>query len=422
MSLAKLLLDDKRYRWFLYGMVLLGGISFLLMFYLIWLGIFSGLVPNMHATPGRDFYALYHRAVAFSGGEVIDFIYFPLTIFYYLPLTHLSFYQAFFLITLLNLLMALVIATLATKILGYYHIKLPRAGKWLIFLAYIFFCPVTASLNSANVNTLAACFIAMFFYFLCVRNRNVYAGLSLVVATLFKIFPAALLLFAVVQRRFKFILAFLLMLALCCGISVLLLGVPAHVDWVESLLFTGQGGARLTASANSAISGIVYKSLELFNIQGTAWNIINISWLFIRMAFVLSILGYLYPLYRKGREALRDTEWSILLFSLFCVMMVALPNRAWVYYTSCLVLPFILCILCLKLSPLEKTLLALSLAFFSFNIHIHNISRHMGGVFYSLVYLVHPSVMGNLLFLAFVLLKMVRLKRRSYYPQTTEMD
>ncbi len=427
MSFAKLLLEDKWFRWFLFGMVLLGGVSFLLIFYLLWLGAFRGLLPVDVPIPGRDFSPHYQAAVAFSRGEGLSppvgsyyFCYFPLVIFYYLPLSYLSFYPAFFVITLWNLLMALVTATLATKILSYYQVKLPATGKWLIFLAIIFFCPVTASLNSGNVNTLVACFITMFYFFLIVKDKNLYAGLSLVVAALFKIFPAALLLFAIVKGRFKFILVFLLILALCCVISISLLGLPVHVDFAKYLLIANQSTAKAATGCNSAISGIIYNSLAFFNIQGTARNIINIAWVFIRLAFVLLILGYLYLLFRKREGAFRDKEWTILFFSLFSVLMVSLPNHAWVYYTSCLVLPFILCIFCLKLSPLEKTLLALSVAFFSFNTHIDTICTLIGGVFQSLDYLVPPSVIGNLLFLAFVLLKMVRLKRGSESAQIEE--
>ena len=412
--LSKLLLEDKWYRWFLYSMVLAGGISFLLMFYLLWLGAFEGLFPSGIATPGRDFKIAYDAAVRFSQSGSIPaagYLYFPLVVFYHLLFSHLSFYPAFFVITLWNLLLALLTATLVTKILNYYHISLPTGGKWLVFLAIIFFCPVTASLNSGNVNTLVACFITMFYYFLCVKDKNLYAGLSLVVATLFKIFPAALLLFAAFKRRFKFILAFLLILALFGVLSILLLGVPAHVHFIE-FLADWQGGKAM--GSNAAISGIIYNSLEFFNIPGTAQNIINITWIVIRLAFVLLILGYLYPLFRTRGEAFRNNEWSILSFSLFSVLMVSLPNHAWVYYASCLVLPFLLFIFCLKLTPSEKILLALSLAFFSFNTHIETMAAMIGGVFSSLVYLVHPGVIGNLLFLALVLVKIVRLQRTGY--------
>jgi hypothetical protein len=314
--------------------------------------------------------------------------------------------------TLLNLFMALIIATLATKILEYYHIRLPAAAKWLIFLAYIFFCPATADLNSANVNTLAACFTAMFYYFLCVKDRNRYSALCLVVATLFKVFPAFLLLFAIIKGKFKFILAFLAILALCGIVSILLLGVTANVDWVKSLIVGNQSGWVLTWGANSTISAIIYKSLEFFGVKEAGQNIIiNISWLVVRLAFVVLILRYLYPLFGVRGEAFRDNQWTILSFSLFSVLMISLPNRAWAYYASCLALPFILCVFCLKLSLLDKVLLALSVAFFSFNTHIDGLAALIGGAFGSLIYLLHPSAIGNLLFLAFVLLHMVRLKR-----------
>jgi hypothetical protein len=417
MHIARLLTEDKYYRRFLFGLVLAGGISFLIVFYLVWTGPFRVFLPNAVTAPGRDFSPLYYTAVAFSEGKdpsTLNFIYFPLTLFYYLPLSHLGFYSAFFVITIWNLLMALVIATLATKILKYYRIRLPAATKWFIFLAYIFFCPVTAELNSGNVNTLVACFTAMFYYFLCVKDKNLYSALSLVVATLFKVFPVFLLLFAAIKRKFKFILVFLAILAVFGIVSILLLGVPAHVHWFEYLTVGDQSGAALTFSANSTISAIIYKSLEFFGIKEAGQNIIiNISWLVIRLAFMVLIFRYLYPLSGMKGGAFRDNQWTILSFSLFSVLMISLPNRAWVYYASCLALPFILCVFCLKLSLIDKVLLALSIAFFSFNTHIDNLAGLIGGAFGSLDYLLPSSSIGNLLFLAFVLLHMVRLKWRN---------
>jgi len=412
--LSKVLLEDKWYRCFLCSIVLVGGISFLLMFYLVWLGAFEGLLPAGIATPGRDFKIVYDAAVRFSQSgsiPVAGYLYFPLVVFYHLLFSHLSFYPAFFVITLWNLLLALIAAALATKILGYYHIRLPAVGKWLVFLAIIFFCPVTASLNSGNVNTLVFCFVTMFYYFLCVRDKSLYAGLSLVVATVFKVFPAALLFFAVFQRKFKFTLSFLLILILLCVISVLLLGVPAHIYFAEYVASYQSGQA---IGSNSAISGVIWNSMEFFNINGFAQDVAKVSWIFIRLAFVLSILGYLYSLFRTRGETFRNNEWSILLFSLFSVLMVSLTNHSWVYYTSCLVLPFLLFVFCLKLTLSERVLLALSIAFFSFNTHIETIATVIGGMFSSLVYLVHPGVIGNLLFLALVLVKIVRLQRTGY--------
>lgn len=412
---------DKRYHCFLYGIVLLGGTTFLLMFYLLRLEMFQGLVPFEMPLPGRDFLPHYNAAVTFREVGILSpvlgesslnyFCYFPLTIFYYLPLSYLNFNSAFLAITVWNLLMALVMAIFTTKILAHYQVKLPAMGKWLIFLGIIFFCPVTASLNSGNVNILVASFITIFYFAFCVRDKNVYAGLVLVIATLFKIFPAMLLLFALAKRRFKFIVVFLLILIPCFIASILLLGLPAHIDFAEFLFFAKQGAESATRGCNSAISGIIYNSLGFFGIGGTIQNVATVTWVFIRVAFVFLVVGFLYRLFKNKGVAFRDKEWSILAFSLFSILMVSFPNHAWVYYTSCLVLPFILCIFCLKLSYLEKVILAMSVALFSFNTHIDTVCTLAGGVFPTLNYLVTPSVVGNLLFLAFVLLKMARLKR-----------
>lgn len=415
---------DKQYHYFLYSIVLLGGISFLLMFYLLRLEVFQGLFSLEIPALGRDFQPHYYAAVAFRNEGLpspmdipYPFCYFPLVIFYYLPLTYLSFYSAFSIITVWNLLMALVMAIFITKILTHYQVRLPAMGKWVIFFGIIFFCPVTASLNSGNVNTVVAGFITIFYFALCIKGNNIHAGVTLVIATLLKIFPATLLFFAIVKGKFKLIIVFLLVSTLCLITSIALLGLPAHITFAKYLLFANQGVEKAATGCNSAFSGIIYNSLEFFNVRGGIQNIIHITWAFGRVAFVLLALGYLYRLFKKGGTAFRDKEWTILSFSLFSVLMVSFPNHAWVYYTSCLVLPFILCIFCLKLDYLEKIIITLSIALFSFNVHISTICSLAGGTFFTLNYIVPPSVIGNLLFLTFVLLKMARLKQAGNFLQ-----
>jgi hypothetical protein len=110
-------------------------------------------------------------------------------------------------------------------------------------------------------------------------------------------------------------------------------------------------------------------------------------------------------------DGLERNRWTILSFSLLSVTMISLPNNAWAYYATCLALPFILCLFCLQLNLLDRILIALSLAFFSFNTHIDNLSEFIGGAPGALFHLLHPAAIGNLLFLAFVLIYMTRLKR-----------
>ncbi len=426
MRATRLLTEARYYRWLLFGLVLAGGFSFFVAFYLVWAGPLRALFPDPIYFPGRDFQPLYATALAFSKGQdpgSLSFVYFPLTIFFYLPLSHLSFYQAYIVMTIWNLLMALILAIVATKILKYYGIALPATAKWLFFLACIFFTPVTADLISANVNTFVAGFCALFYYFLFVKQKNLYAALCLAVATLFKIFPAFLILLAIVGRKYKFVLMYVALLAVCLISSILLLGVPAHANWIKFLFTENQGVSALTYGHNSTITAILYKSLQLFGIEGAGQNnVISIGWLVARLALIALTMYYLFPIFGKKGDAVKDNRWTILSFSLFSVLMISLPNTAWVYYASCLVLPFILCIFCLNLSLLDKVLLALSLAFYSFNTHIHNLAIFMGGTVSSIAYLLHPSVIGNILFTAFILIYMVRLSRKRDYSQPEYID
>jgi len=418
----KLLTEDKHYRWFLFVLVLAGGTSFLTIFLLVWAGPLRSLFPDPIYFPGRDFQPLYNTAAALSKGldpAVLDFYYFPLTIFYYLPLCYLSFSQAFIVMTVMNLLMALILATVAVKILKYYHVSLPAGTTWLFFLAYIFFCPATAELISANVNTLVACFIALFYYFLFVRQQNILAALCLVVATLFKIFPVFLILVAVLDKRYKFVWTFMASLALCAIASIFLIGLPVHLNWIEFLASGNQGGSALTFGHNTTITAILYKSMQFLGLVATVPDLIfSVTWLIVRAALVILIFCCLFRILGRKADGPEDNRWIILTFSLFSVLMVSLPNTSWVYYATCLALPFILCIFCLELNLTDRILIALSLAFFSFNTHIANLAGFMGDAPGALFYLLHPAAIGNLLFLTFIVIYILRLKRGGTINET----
>jgi len=424
--MLKLLTEDKYYRWFLFGLVLAGGTSFLITFLLVWAGPLRSLWPYPGYFPGRDFQLLYNTAAAFSKGldpAALDFFYFPLTIFYYLPLGYLGFSQAFIVMTVLNLLMALLLANLAVKILKYYHVSLPSGTTWLFFLAYIFFCPATAELTSANVNTLVACFIALFYYLLFVKQNNILAALCLAVATLFKIFPAFLILVALIDRRYKVAWMFLATLTLFAVASVLFLGLPAHLNWAGFLTAGNQGGVALTYGHNATSTAILYKFLQLFGMAAEGPDLIfSITWLAVRAALVISLFWCLFRILGKKVDGPGHKRWIILTFSLFSVLMVSLPNTAWVYYATCLALPFILCIFCLELNLTDRILIALSLAFFSFNTHIANLASFIGGAPATLFYLLHPAAIGNLLFMTFLVIYMISLERRGAANETFDCN
>ena len=409
--MLNLLTEDKYYRRFLFGMVLAGGSSFLLIFLLVWTGPLRSIWPNPGYIPGRDFKLIYDIVLSFSSGQGIPTsFYFPLTLFFYLPLNHLSFYHAFIVMTVWNLSMALILAIVAVKIVKYYGVNLSSGAMWILFLSYIFFCPATAELNSANINTMVACFIALFYYFLFIKQRNMLAALCLVVATLFKIYPAFLIIVALMDRRYKFIWAFLLILCLCVIASILLLGIPVHIIWVEFLL-QFQGGLGLMWGGGATITGILYKSLQLIGVtEVVSSTTISVIWIAVRAMIVIALACYLFIILRK-KDSPNYNQWIILSFSLFSVLMVSLPNHAWVYYATCLALPFILCIFCLKLSLFDRILLALSIAFFSFNTHIDNLAGFVGGAFGGFFHILSPGAIGNLLFLSFILVYMTKLKR-----------
>jgi hypothetical protein len=198
-------------------------------------------------------------------------------------------------------------------------------------------------------------------------------------------------------------------------VSILLLGIPIHIIWAEFLL-QFQGGLGLMWGGGATITGIFYKALQSIGVMETVPSmVLSIIWIVVRIVIVL--LCILLVLRKKD-----SNQWIILSFSLFSVLMVSLPNHAWVYYATCLALPFILCVFCLQLSLLDRIILALSIGFFSFNTHIDNLAGFVGGAFGAFFHLLSPGAIGNLLFLLFILVYMVKLKRGGAVDETVNCN
>ena len=362
-----------------------------------------------------DFIVYYNAAKAFLNNVDVypEYKYLPLSIIFVIPFAYLNFDQAFLLMCLLNLLSLFVISFLIVRILYHYNISLTFWEKSLLPFAIFVFFPVTKSFYGGQINIIILLLVTLFYYFL-IKNRNLSANLSLLLATVIKVWPLILIIFCLFQRKKKFATTFLSMLSLSFIISILLFGTHSHIRFIETLMEFQRGS---TTYLNISLSSMFLRFFEFFDIPHK--DIFIVIFTIFKIFLIILILYYLHVISFDGKYQ-TSNDWEILVFSLVITLALVFSNMTWYYYGTFLVLPYMLCIYVLKLNGVEKILISASIILFSlyplFLPSGVNFVLTMSGLdnyelYYTYVYALSPLVYGPLLFLVFILYKLSRSRK-----------
>lgn len=365
--------------------------------------------------PGFDFTVFYNAAKAFlNNAEVYpEYKYPPLSIIFVIPFAYLHFDQAFLLMCLLNLLSIFVISFLILKILYHYNTYLSFWEKSLLPFAIFVFFPVTKSFYGGQINIIILLLVTLFYYFF-IKNRNLYANLSLLLATIIKVWPLILIVFCLFKGKKKFVATFISMLSISSIISILLFGMHSHIRFIETLMEFQRGS---TTYLNISLSSMFLRFFEFFNIPHQ--DVFSIIFTIFKIFLIILILYYLYVISFNGR-LFTSKDWEILVFSLMITLTLVFSNMTWYYYGTFLVLPYILCIYVLNLNGVEKLLISASIILFSLyplfipsgvNLVLTMIGLDNFKLYYTYVYTLSPLVYGPLLFLGFILYKLSRSRK-----------
>jgi len=302
---------------------------------------------------------------------------------------------------------------LILKILYHYNTYLSFWEKSLLPFAIFVFFPVTKSFYGGQINIIILLLVTLFYYFF-IKNRNLYANLSLLLATIIKVWPLILIVFCLFKGKKKFVATFISMLSISSIISILLFGMHSHIRFIETLMEFQRGS---TTYLNISLSSMFLRFFEFFNIPHQ--DVFSIIFTIFKIFLIILILYYLYVISFNGR-LFTSKDWEILVFSLMITLTLVFSNMTWYYYGTFLVLPYILCIYVLNLNGVEKLLISASIILFSLyplfipsgvNLVLTMIGLDNFKLYYTYVYTLSPLVYGPLLFLGFILYKLSRSRK-----------
>lgn len=133
-----------------------------------------------------------------------------------------------------------------------------KKSIFLLILALSILTPFQIDIGAGNVNSiLFACF-ALTFYLLYVKNKQIFAGIPLGLAIVFKITPAAILLYLLLRKKWLTSFSALITCGILTGITMLRFGADSMIQYVTQFMHFGQTSMRNgPAPYNQSIIGVI---------------------------------------------------------------------------------------------------------------------------------------------------------------------
>jgi hypothetical protein len=165
-------------------------------------------------------------------------------------------------------------------------------------------------------------------------RRDILGGLPIGLGAMLKVYPAFLLLYFVVRRRWKLIAAILGSAILLQAASLLVIGLQENQAYFFRILPTMLGETSKVATQNLALGRYLQ---ELFGLAPFAAKRVA-------QGLVLILLGLFFYATSRGRRNGPDRDRTALEFSLFLALILLWMPNSWISY-QLLLLPLYLTLL-----------------------------------------------------------------------------
>jgi len=253
-----------------------------------------------------DFGFYYQAAKAYTAGNSIyqdtNFLYPPLSIFLFLPLSYLSLEQAGIIWATLTVLLLVLTVVILLRILRHYGIQPSKIESVLIFTAILLFYPTTITITHGQIDILVLSLVTLYYYFLFVNRKRFIAAVFLSIATMIKVWPAILMFLDFVVRRAKgLFVRYWLVFGALCVVSFVVFGLSTHVDFLSGLI--GHQSLNIQAPndvihphwvlADVSIYNFLFKFLSLLGLSSSYFPYVMWG---LRLVFILVAGYYIFKL------------------------------------------------------------------------------------------------------------------------------
>lgn len=277
----------------------------------------TGISPYDEAAFGRE-----GQSLGFRNDR--PYIYPPLLAIGVTPLTLLPPRQAAALWFLLNVALLYTSAMLMARTLG---LQKKKVAVLSLLLAALTFYPAVFSIFVGQANVLLLALLVLAWYG-AKRGSDVLVGATIAAASLIKIFPFCIALYCLWKGRYRSFLSTVAALVILIGFSTAVVGLGAHVTYIDATLPTQIVKPH---PLNQSLSSFLFRAIQPAQ-QGDLllWRLATLS------ASALVALGTVL-LIRRGSHgaAVRDLEFGLVVVSVLLVSTVS-----WIGTLTLLVIPY----------------------------------------------------------------------------------
>lgn len=324
-----------------------------------------------------DFHSFYFSSQMLAKGgnpyQILSAIYFPtqklvpanlnppIVLFFLNPLTTLSYYTAVIIWTVFSFILGLIGAKIAFSY-AFSPEYIKKNGFYLYFI-YLLSFPVLMNTGLAQIGLILFFFLMTGYHFY-MRERDYFAGILWGILIAIKFFPALLIVYAFVQKRYRVCWVMLAVFIFLSLLPLCLYGIKIYSHYFLMMSQINWYGK----SWNASIFGIIYRLLNTEAEQN--WNL---TMLIYGVLFAVFFILYLIKIIQIERFKIKHKS-----FALTSVMMLFLSPFGWLYYFPLLVFPLSLTWLSfLSQKKLSKLKVSWFICLFLINVPINNIPLTM---------------------------------------------
>lgn len=292
---------------------------------------FFWLLKVLFLTGYLDFTGYYYGAKHIFNGQnpyLQDKNYFtaqsypPFTLIFFIPFSFLFYEIAAKIWVFLSILMVLYAIHILNKIYN-----LPFFSPFNLLLSSFVFLsfPLKFTLGMGQINILILLLLTLVFYYLQ-KNKLYYSGIFLAISFEIKFFPAILLLYFIIQKKWKILISFIAAITIITGITIIIMPPSTVLYYFQSLL------PNLLSSwkgdyYNQALTGLLARNVTDFFWRELLRVIIPLIFLSVNFFIILKM--------RVKTKKRQNLEIVSLL-----ILNVLVNTFSWQHHYVFLILPF----------------------------------------------------------------------------------
>ena len=308
-----------------------------------------------------------HYLKLLADGHVFPYLYPPTSLLLFSPLSAISFQQAHLgLLALNHLLIPIISLTLVLLFTKPLKNGPQRLFSFILVLnLLLLFAPTHGTFALGQINLIVLTFILLFILSLQKESPPFLSASLLLVPVVLKTYPALIVFYLLVRRRFLLVLWLALLFSCLFIASLFILPEGLWMNWILEILPAGNYGGvpeglnAATAPSNQNINAFIHRSLK--NLDQRNMSPIASNLMVNGFAYGLSLLIFIVSLWTCNHARKQHFKNHLIECGVFLLVMLMVAPLTWDHHFLFFIPAFLGCVLASIDNPAQNVTRLISL-------------------------------------------------------------